>query len=293
MNPSQPEPGLRARMKGLVRRAFRPAVWDLQLSAERIESSLRELRASAPQPSSYGSIWRGGADGGAFTASGTPDPAATSKYRDELAYWIAALNGNDPSLGARFLETFESWQRTRLNELADRLSLDRGGAMDAWCAVRDVVEIGGGPIPSCAYRRFHTAVAVDPLADGYMNAGLHPRQVKASATVHLPACGESIPLPSGSADLVIAENCLDHTDAPQRVVAEIRRILRPSGLLWLLVDLMDYKDHMHPSPLSPERLDALVLPEGFTYLYRDSWEGASHPMARLQLRALLQRGPAA
>lgn len=267
-------------------------MWDLECSMRRVESAVEELRREAPREArapGVGAVWRGGPEGHAVAPDGRPDHAATRKYRDELAYWIAAVGGRDPAHGADFVDIFATWQKTRLNELADRLGIERTGAMDAWCSGRDAVEIGGGPIPACAFRPWRSAVAADPLAEGYLASGVvHPEAAR-RGVIMLPACGESLPLASRSADLVIAENCLDHTDDPARVVAEIHRVLRPGGLLWLLVDLMDHADHMHPNPMSPERLDAIALPLGFSYRYRESWEGASHPMARLQLRALLTR----
>ncbi len=274
--------------KSAIRRTLRPALWDLQQSVQRMESTLAR-QAAALSAGNQGSVWRGGADGHAINAAGHHDPAGTSKYSDELKYWIAACGGQDPAHGARFIEVFTQWQVTRLGELADRLSLDRGEAMDAWCRTRDVVEIGGGPIPCCAFRSFRSAVAVDPLVDGYLTAGLVPAAVRERPIVHLSACGEQIPLPGGSADLVIVENCLDHTDQPARVVSEIHRVLRPGGLLWILVDLMEYSDHMHPSPMSAAKLDALLLPKGLVYIYKQAWEGASHPMAKHQLRALARK----
>lgn len=284
----QADSGLRGLLKSAIRRALRPAVWDLQQEVTRLEGSVAELRQAVQLAAirTGGAVWRGGFDGAAFGPDGNLDQVATAKYRDELSYWIAAIGGRDPGLGDRFIVTFHTWQRTRLNELADRLKLNRGSAMDDWCRLQDVVEIGGGPIPCCGFRSFRTALAVDPLADGYVTAGLAQRT---AGVTHIAACGEAIPLTSASADLVISENCLDHTDDPSRVIAEIHRILKPGGLLWLLVDLMDYTDHMHPSPMSESRLDNLVLPRGFTYEYKDSWEGASHPMAKKQLRALLRR----
>lgn len=289
MNQESPTngPGVRGLLKSAMRRVLRPGVWEIEQTVHRIETAVERMQVGALKL--HGAVWRGGADGSAITPQGDIDPVATGKYRDELAYWIAAVGGKDPAHGDRFVETFSGWQTTRLNELADRLGLDRGAAMNGWCASRDVVEIGGGPIPSCAFRAFRSAVAVDPLADGYLCAGVVPERVRSRAIVHLAACGERIPLTASCADLLIAENCLDHTDAPQLVAAEIHRLLRPSGLLWLLVDLMDYQDHMHPSPMNPARLDSILLPLGFSYLYRESWEGASHPMARLQMRVLLRR----
>ena len=79
-----------------------------------------------PAGASWGAVWRGGADGHAVGRDGAVDPAMTAKYRGELRYWVRAVRGEDPEHGAAFPEVFATWQRTRLNELADRLGIDRG-----------------------------------------------------------------------------------------------------------------------------------------------------------------------
>jgi SAM-dependent methyltransferase len=276
---------VRGWLKSLVRRAMRPGVWELQQSLDRLERAAG--RAGNNWAEAWGSVWRGGADGHAVRRDGNVDAAMTAKYRAELRYWLRAIRGQDPRHGASFSETFARWQRTRLNELADRLALDRGDAMDEWCRSRDAVEIGGGPMPSVAFRPFLTRVAVDPLADAYMSERLAP--ASATGVTHVSACGEWLPLAAASADLVIAENCLDHTDDPERVMSEIRRVLRPGGKLWMLVDLMEHRDALHPSPMSQERITALLKGNGFSTQYREAWEGASHPEARLQTRILAER----
>jgi ubiquinone/menaquinone biosynthesis C-methylase UbiE len=159
--------------------------------------------------------------------------------------------------------------------------------MDEWCRGRDAVEIGGGPMPSIGFRPFRTRVAVDPLANAYVGERLVPASM--AGVTHLSACGECLPLAPWSSDLVIVENCLDHTDDPARVMAEVRRVLRPGGRLWLLVDLMEHRDALHPSPMSEARISSLLAANGFVTVYREAWEGASHPMAKLQTRILAER----
>ena len=42
--------------------------------------------------------------------------------------------------------------------------------------------------------------------------------------------GEAIPYPDGHFDLVFADNVLEHLDRPERVFAEVARVLRPGGV---------------------------------------------------------------
>lgn len=53
---------------------------------------------------------------------------------------------------------------------------------------------------------------------------------------YVQACGEEIPIRSESMDFVICSNVLDHSSDPDAILREIRRILRPSGRLYLGVD---------------------------------------------------------
>ncbi len=221
----------------------------------------------------------------------TPAPAAGAQ--DELRYWIDAAAGR-AGLPGPLWETFGRWQRTRLFELGDRLGLASGlvpgeaitGPLAAWCARQRVVEIGPGPHPAVCEARWRSAIAVDPLADRYLEHGLVPPH--ADRVVWIDAPGERIPLASGSADLVICENCLDHVRSPEAVVREMRRLLREGGLVWVLVDMMDEGDELHPHPFDEARVRALFAAGGFEVQWAAVWDGHSHPRAHGQWRALLR-----
>lgn len=284
------------------------------------ETACEAARRSKP---SGWAVWRGGASGLAVRSDGSPDWEATAKQTDELAYWLRVARGEDPSFPGEFHAVFGEWQRTRLRELADQLELDAAG-FAAWAERATVVEIGGGPHPAVSEMRWKRAVAVDPLADAYATERLYPEFgaraggeenarlgeachqggveetrlgeachpgacSTAARVVHLAAVGESIPLAGGIADLVIIENALDHTDEPRAVTTEIARLLRPGGLVWLLVDLMEYKDHMHPNPMTEARLRETMRRAGLEEMYLASWDGASHPMAKQQCRSLWRK----
>jgi SAM-dependent methyltransferase len=70
-------------------------------------------------------------------------------------------------------------------------------------------------------------IAIEPAAN--MAAVLHERR----PTVRIePGTAEAIPLPTGTADAVVVGNAFHHFDR-DRAFAEIRRVLRPGGLLAL------------------------------------------------------------
>ena len=53
---------------------------------------------------------------------------------------------------------------------------------------------------------------------------------------YIVACGEELPLSSGSMDLVICCNVLDHASHPTDLLREIYRVMKPDGLLFLDID---------------------------------------------------------
>jgi SAM-dependent methyltransferase len=215
------------------------------------------------------------------------------KYREELAYWrwLIKTDQGRASLPAPFEQVFGGWQRDRLRELGRCLGLDGAdpdSALDAWCRKQSVVEIGAGPYPAVAAApAWRRAVAVDPIARGYAEEGLLP--AAATHITYLEAPGERVPLPSGFADLLIIENALDHVSDPGAVLTEIFRLLRPGGLLWLLVDLSTYSDHMHPHPFDEGRVKGLLAGAGFTAINERVSDHKSHPKAYGEYRGLLRK----
>jgi SAM-dependent methyltransferase len=283
-------PTLKSTLKSLVARALRPAVHRIDEGVHAIDHKLDALLArTARLEEAYEKL------------SGST--LEREKHKEELAYWrwLITTDKGRASLYAPFETAFGAWQRDRLLELGEFLGLGHpdngnrealGQAIDDWCATRSAIEIGAGPYPALAAApRWKRAVAVDPIARGYAEENLLPQA--ASHITYLEASGERIPLPSASADLVIIENALDHVSDPAAVLAEIRRLLSPSGLLWVLVDLSNYSDHMHPHPFNEDRLRQLLKAAGFEPLRDRISTHKSHPQAYGEYRGLLRKLPAA
>jgi SAM-dependent methyltransferase len=212
------------------------------------------------------------------------------KYREELAWWrwLITTDEGRRSLPGSFDQVFGRWQRDRLRELGRCIGLENDGDLDAWCARQSAVEIGPGPYPALAAAPvWLRAVAVDPLARGYADEGLIPSS--AAHVVFVEATGERVPLPTAFADLVIIENALDHVSDPAAVLSEISRLLRAGGLLWLLVDLSNHRDHMHPHSFNAARARSLARDTGFEVVRDRVSDHKSHPKAYGEYRALLRK----
>ena len=316
---------IRSGIKSCVKRALakmaRPGHAPIEHKLDRVLTQLNTLpeqvarKVDHTQAERIGSVWRGGLEGRCIGIDGKPDPIATDRTRQELQYWVdvARDSGNpDGEFPDGLEKTFLWWQEIRLYELARALEflaqdaesiedvkpnqgllvgLEHGkpivGPMAQWLRTKRVVEIGGGPIPCVAAARFASAHIVDPLAEGYLTEGLVTE--KAAHATWLSAVGEMIPLPSQSTDLVLTDNCLDHVRDPARVVGEMARILVPGGFLWLLVDVMEEADQLHPNPMDDAAATRMLTAANLERLWGEVWPGHSHPRARGQWRTLWRK----
>ncbi len=277
---------MKQQLKKTVQRLMRPGMAETHAKIDALEHLLRT------QKSGEVAVWRGGLiDGKAINADGTEDPSLTPKYRDELNFWVGiARDPNQLADAGGYQKAFGSWQRQRLVELGQFAGVeDTDEARAAWFRQQSVVEIGAGPYPSIAEAQWRRAVAVDPIAEGYVVEDLLPTDAHADEVTYIAAAGEHIPLPAGFADIIVIENCLDHVSDPPRVMGEMRRLLRPGGFMWLLVDLMDYSDHMHPHSFSEDKLRALIASTGYEVVGERTSDHKSHPEAYGEYRALLRK----
>jgi SAM-dependent methyltransferase len=220
------------------------------------------------------------------------------KYDSELEYWrwLIKRGGSEQGFGGPFAEVFARWTRNRMIKMGEFLGLPAAGEpgdIDDWARTRSVVEIGAGPFPliASAHKGWLRCVAVDPIARGYVEEDLVPPAAR--HVVYVAARGESIPLPSASADLVVIENCLDHVRDPGQVLREIHRLLAPGGLLWIFVDLSNHVDHMHPHAMNEEKVRGLLRTGGFGVLRDEVTSHKAHPEAYGSYCGLLRRQPLA
>lgn len=96
-----------------------------------------------------------------------------------------------------------------------------------------VLEVGSGAHGLIFYFGARNGVGVDPLAHHY--SSLFPEWQRKAATIS--ACGEALPFPDGSFDVVLCDNVVDHAESPAQIVSEIGRVLAPSGVLYFTVNV--------------------------------------------------------
>ena len=96
-----------------------------------------------------------------------------------------------------------------------------------------VIEVGSGSTGLIFYFDARNGIGVDPLAVSY--ASLYPKWQKRALTV--AAVGERLPFADASFDVVLCDNVVDHGEAPDAIVKELVRILKPDGLLYFTVNV--------------------------------------------------------
>jgi SAM-dependent methyltransferase len=130
------------------------------------------------------------------------------------------LKGNEEDVMMRMMQS-SSRVRTELNTVK-AIGTD----------VR-VAEVGSGAHGLIFFFKARYGVGIDPLAADY--ARLFPSWQRRVPTI--AALGERLPFADSCFEIVLCDNVIDHAEFPQRVVAELVRILAPGGLLYFTVNI--------------------------------------------------------
>lgn len=89
-----------------------------------------------------------------------------------------------------------------------------------------ILQIGCGPEDVIDYFSTGKLYAIDPLAEFYKKKfNLNYKKV-----TFVQARGEEIPFEDNSFDIVILANVLDHVENPQKVLSEIRRVMKKNAV---------------------------------------------------------------
>ena len=209
------------------------------------------------------------------------DPTAV-KHAAELRWWleewepVLRQGGFSPGDALELLDgeapapTYAGrrWQQARAE--VPRVLREAGIDDERFFDGKVVVDIGPGPLgfpDACPAR---VSIGVEPLADLYREHGL---LLEGSDARYLAVGAERIPLVSGSVDVVVARNSLDHVDDPDAVLREARRLLRPGGTLILNFDVGHAPTDAEPHTLTRETVRAALA--GMT-IEREQTSPGSH-----------------
>jgi len=142
----------------------------------------------------------------------------------------------------------------------------QGSAVDIGCAggryLIDLLAPRFSAVTGLEYRQIHVDLAATRVARAGLSDRIRIRQGDA----------ERLPLGDGSTDFVLCTQVLEHLRDPARGVAEIGRILRPSGRAILSIpippDPLSNPEHLHKD-FFPSRLDQMIGDAGLKILERD------------------------
>lgn len=143
----------------------------------------------------------------------------------------------------------------------------------AWCAPlvqgRDVLDIacGEGYGSAMLSRTAHSVIGVDISDEAVRHASEQYRELPGLRFLRGDAA--SIPLPDACVDVVVSFETIEHHDRHREMISEIRRVLRPDGLLVIsspnrvvYTELAGHHNEFHVKELDFSEFDA-VLRERF------------------------------
>jgi len=147
----------------------------------------------------------------------------------------------------------------------------------ASCAL---LEVGCGPFGMIHFIEAKgVRIGVEPLAVDLKSMGFGMAFVGGGRAFHTAAIGEALPIADETMDVVICFNVLDHAAAPERVLSECKRVLRPDGVLEFNVNvirpsltplrpLLSRIDKPHPFHWTPDEVLQMMDDVGFDVLVK-------------------------
>jgi SAM-dependent methyltransferase len=202
-----------------------------------------------------------------------PDVAATSDrwkaaQQYEKGYWASVARKISEGSAAQL-----DWYRSRADRLVRRLAAL--GFADITTGNARVLEVGSGPIGLVTFFPGRERISVDPL-HGFYRTEPTLSTLRDPAVDYREGSGEQIPCESGWCDLLVIENCIDHVHNVHGVMADLNRVLKPGGVLYLTVNSrtrLGYYVHRllsrlqidrgHPHTFTLSRAAALLRQHGF------------------------------
>jgi len=164
------------------------------------------------------------------TPLGNPELRRKKMLRTELCYRISRSLIKPPTAQASDADTYSAWREEEMCESWERFS-------DSDVNGKDVLDFGCGEGPLSLFLartrkpRSIVGVDIDAVAIDRANAALDTARGEISTPdVSFVLGGTSgLPVEDGSADTILAFDCMEHVMEPQAILADWYRVLRPGG----------------------------------------------------------------
>ncbi len=179
----------------------------------------------------------------------------SAKNLGESSWWVSFLEtfSNDPKVAR------ELFFRRMLDENFERLEYIKSGFVtkDLNFNPLSVLDIGNGPCGLLtAFPNHVMKIGCDPNNPNYESAS-----ILFNPGGHIKFFNESNQVKGKQLfDFISCVNVLDHVLDPGKVVKDIRRLIKPGGLIWLSVDTRKEEEThtVHPHALNEDIMNLLL-----------------------------------
>jgi SAM-dependent methyltransferase len=179
---------------------------------------------------------------------------ADPRYLDEVGWFLWHEKFERDQFGGSYDEERLAYSQSFMDEVLSYCGRDQ-----QWLEDKTVLSIGCGCTGDLAAWPAAMKIAADPLLYVYQKLGMLLDDIAGtSRTMYLALGIEDIPLLDECADLVVCRNALDHMPDPKKGLAQIWRILKRDGTLFVSVDVGGVPTPDEPTVFSIESLSALL-----------------------------------
>ena len=133
----------------------------------------------------------------------------------------------EASLSADYdIEYYQLWAKNLIDDLNNYFEITNS---------TKILEIGSGAAGIISCLQSNIRFGVDPLEELFASIERF-KKIRDPKVIYIAAKGEELPFPDSYFDIIIIDNVLDHCESPQRIVSEIYRVLKVSGIVYLRIN---------------------------------------------------------